>query len=81
MIDKIGWFIAVLFIAVLFIIFIMAMMMAAKEGDKHMYETKEEARWKGAGMGDYYCSLCGEVVSGNHLSECPNCKAKMKEGG
>lgn len=34
-------------------------------------------RWKGEGMGDYSCSLCGKVVSGNHREECPNCHAKM----
>lgn len=38
----------------------------------------KEARWKGAGFGDYYCSLCQEVVSGNELTECPYCGAKMK---
>lgn len=37
-------------------------------------------RWKGEGMGDYSCSLCGEVVSGNHRKECPNCHAKMDGG-
>ena len=35
------------------------------------------ARWKGAGMGDYYCSLCQHVVNGNELDECPCCGAKM----
>ena len=34
-------------------------------------------RWKGAGMGDYFCSLCSEVVSGNEHNFCPNCGAKM----
>lgn len=34
-------------------------------------------RWKGAGMGDYYCSLCCEEVSGNRHKFCPNCGAKM----
>lgn len=34
-------------------------------------------RWKGEGMGDYSCSLCGKIVSGNHREECPNCHAKM----
>ena len=37
-------------------------------------------RWKGEGMGDYSCSLCGEVVSGNHRKECPNCHVKMDGG-
>ena len=37
-------------------------------------------RWKGEGMGDYSCSLCGEVVSGNHREKCPNCHAKMDGG-
>jgi hypothetical protein len=36
-------------------------------------------RWKGAGMGDYLCSLCWEVYSGgNEFKYCPNCGAKMK---
>lgn len=39
--------------------------------------TNKLARWKGAGMGDYYCSLCGEVISGNRILECPNCHALM----
>lgn len=38
-----------------------------------------QARWKGAGMGDYMCSLCNMVVSGNHYHYCPNCGAKMDE--
>jgi len=40
----------------------------------------EEARWKGAGMGDYYCSLCQETVSGNKFKYCPYCGAKMNGG-
>ena len=36
-------------------------------------------RWKGAGMGDYRCSLCWEVVSGNNHNFCPNCGADMSE--
>ena len=39
--------------------------------------TEKIARWKGAGMGDYYCSLCYETVSGNRERECPNCGALM----
>lgn len=36
------------------------------------------ARWKGAGMGAYYCSLCQEEYSGgNRFHYCPNCGAKM----
>ena len=38
------------------------------------------ARWKGAGMGGYYCSLCQEIVSGNEFKYCPNCGAKMDGG-
>ena len=34
-------------------------------------------RWKGEGMGDYSCSLCTEVVSGNEYNYCPNCGARM----
>ena len=37
----------------------------------------KHGRWKGAGMGDYYCSLCQEVVSGSDFKYCPNCGAKM----
>ena len=39
--------------------------------------TNKEARWKGAGMGDYYCSLCCETVSGNRAQRCPLCNALM----
>ena len=35
-----------------------------------------EARWKGAGFGDYRCSLCDEEVSGT-LPFCPHCHAYM----
>lgn len=35
------------------------------------------ARWKGAGLGDYYCSYCMEEVTGNTLTECPNCHSEM----
>lgn len=36
-----------------------------------------QARWKGAGMGDYYCSLCCKTVSGNRERYCPSCGAEM----
>ncbi len=36
------------------------------------------ARWKGAGMGDYYCSLCNYQMSGR-TKFCPECGAKMDE--
>ena len=39
-----------------------------------------EARWKGAGVGDYYCSLCQETVGGNNFRFCPYCGAKMDGG-
>ena len=37
-----------------------------------------EGRWKGAGMGDSECSMCGEVVS-IKTNYCHNCGTKMKE--
>ena len=42
------------------------------------YRKQEEARWKGAGMGDYYCSLCQHQIS-ERTKFCPNCGAKMDE--
>ena len=53
---------------------------------KHFKNKKDftivgSARWKGAGMGDYYCSLCQEVVTGNEFKFCPHCGAKMDGGG
>lgn len=36
----------------------------------------QQGRWKGAGFGDYHCSLCAEVVS-CQPNYCPNCGAKM----
>ena len=39
--------------------------------------TNKEARWKGAGMGAYYCSLCCEEVGGNRERKCPKCNALM----
>ena len=38
--------------------------------------TPEEARWKGAGMGDSCCSTCYEVVSGQP-DICPGCGSVM----
>ena len=40
--------------------------------------AQTHGRWKGAGMGDYRCSLCSEVVSGNNHNYCPNCGARME---
>ena len=40
-------------------------------------EPVRHGRWKGAGMGDYMCSRCAEVVSGNRYHYCPNCGARM----
>lgn len=38
----------------------------------------KEGRWKGAGMGDYYCSLCCTTFSGGDTFKyCPECGAKM----
>lgn len=34
------------------------------------------ARWKGAGMGYYYCSWCGLETSGT-MRTCPRCKSEM----
>lgn len=38
--------------------------------------ANKQARWKGAGMGEYYCSLCCEVGDVRSL-RCPNCEALM----
>lgn len=38
-----------------------------------------QGRWKGAGMGDYYCSLCQQLVS-DRTNYCPNCGAIMVGG-
>lgn len=38
----------------------------------------KHGRWKGAGMGDYSCSLCCGLVSGNTYKFCPNCGADMR---
>lgn len=36
-------------------------------------------RWKGAGMGDYYCSLCQKLAN-PRTNYCPNCGARMDGG-
>lgn len=36
----------------------------------------KRGRWKGAGMGDYNCSLCGHLQSGK-TPYCPNCGSRM----
>ena len=38
--------------------------------------TNKEARWKGAGMGEYYCSLCCEFGDVRER-RCPQCHALM----
>lgn len=40
-------------------------------------DPTKHGRWKGAGMGDYMCSLCATVVSGNRYHYCPKCGARM----
>ena len=37
----------------------------------------KQARWKGAGLGDYYCTNCWEQVSGNRRLICPYCGCRM----
>jgi len=45
------------------------------------YRKQKNARWKGAGLGDYYCSLCCATYSGgDKYNFCPSCGAKMKGG-
>jgi rubrerythrin len=45
------------------------------------YRKQSEARWKGAWLGDYYCSLCNATYSGgNEYNFCPNCGARMMKG-
>ena len=36
-----------------------------------------QARWKGAGFGDYECTRCSDIVSGHLHRYCPNCGAMM----
>lgn len=56
------------------------------EGDNPSWYFQEEdkrksirARWKGAGMGDYECTNCWEVVSGgDKYNFCPWCGAYMR---
>lgn len=53
---------------------------AATGGVNKCRDHKEErhGRWKGAGMGDYLCSICWCVYSGgNRFKHCPNCGAQM----
>ena len=42
-----------------------------------MKNINKEARWRGAGFGDYECTLCWERVSGNRERYCPYCGATM----
>lgn len=48
-----------------------------KRADSGVYDEVAFARWKGAGFGDYECTLCLETVSGNRHRYCPNCGALM----
>lgn len=43
------------------------------------YRKQSEGRWKGAGLGDYLCSVCWSVYSGgDEYNFCPNCGTRMK---
>lgn len=37
-----------------------------------------KGRWKGEGLGDYRCSLCGEIHTRTRTNFCPNCGADMR---
>lgn len=40
---------------------------------------RDKARWKGLGLGDYYCSICNaEYSGGNKFKFCPNCGSDMR---
>lgn len=39
---------------------------------------RKRARWKGEGLGDYRCSLCGEITEYGRTNYCPNCGAEMR---
>lgn len=60
---------------------------ATEQAYKNGYEkgkrdaVKPNGRWKCAGLGDYYCSLCCFVVSGSNYHYCPHCGANMMDGG
>ena len=41
---------------------------------------RKRGRWKGEGLGDYRCSLCGEVTKHTRTNFCPNCGARMLRG-
>lgn len=44
-----------------------------------VYGRMGEGRWKGAGMGDYTCSVCGDTFSGgNRFRFCPGCGHPME---
>lgn len=47
------------------------------EAIEDLPSAERRGRWKGAGMGDYNCSLCGHLQSGK-TNYCPNCGAKME---
>lgn len=38
---------------------------------------RKRGRWKGAGMGDYYCSICQRLMN-PRTNFCPNCGADMR---
>ena len=41
---------------------------------------RKKGRWKGKGLGDYRCSLCGEVTRHTRTNFCPWCGAEMVKG-
>lgn len=50
-----------------------------KHGKDVEFAKVRHGRWKGWGMGDYCCTQCGMIVSGNKFKYCPYCGAKMDD--
>ena len=39
----------------------------------------KHGRWKGEGLGDYMCSLCGAITTHTRTNFCPNSGAHMRK--
>ena len=53
---------------------------AYEQGKADAEAERKKGRWKGEGLGDYRCSLCGEVTRRFRTNYCPNCGAEMEKG-
>ena len=46
-----------------------------------VFKKKADAKWKRNGFGNYRCSKCKLIITGQYHLECPGCKSQMHNPG